>query len=72
MKKNTTARFWLYMNKNGFIGMSIDKPTRNKDTGKWNCNIPFCNSIINASIIDMVSKTQFNWNCEPEYLEINF
>ena len=72
MKKNATARFWLFMNKDGFIGMSIDKPDRNKATGKWDCKIPYCNSIIYANITDMIAKTQFGWMSEPEYLEINF
>ena len=70
--RTNTAKFWLYMNKNGFIGMSIDKPTRNIDSGKWNCLQPFCNSIIYANVTDMIAKTQFSWNSEPEYLEINF
>ena len=72
MKRNTTAKFWLYMNKNGFIGMSVDKPVRDNATGKWKCQIPFCNSMINANITDMVSRTQFGWPSDPEYLEINF
>lgn len=72
MNNKPTARFWLYMNKNGFLGMSLDKPTRNKEAGKWVAKQPYCNSIIYANIADMVSKTKFGWMSEPEYLEINF
>ena len=68
----TAAKFWLYMNKNGFIGMSFDKPERNEKTGKWVSKYPYCNSIMHAQIVDMIAKSQFSWQNEPEYIEINF
>lgn len=72
MKKDQTiAKFWLYMNKNGFIGMSFDKPERNDKAGKWISKYPYCNSTIYKQIVDMISKSQFSWQCEPEYIEIN-
>lgn len=71
-QKTVCAKFWLYMNKNGFIGMSFDKPERNEKTGKWISKYPYCNSIMYAQIVDMISKSQFSWQNEPEYIEINF
>lgn len=72
MKKNMTAKFWLYVNKNGFIGMSLDKPERNNAAGKWIAKYPYCNAIMHSQIVDMVAKTQFGWHNEPEYIEINY
>lgn len=71
MSKQPTAKFWIYMNKNGFIGMSYDKPERNDISGKWVAKQPYCNSIIHAQMVDMLSKTTFGWHNEPEYIEIN-
>jgi hypothetical protein len=67
-----SAKFWVYVNKNGFLGLSIDKPVRDEDLGKWVAKYPYCNSIMYAQVMEMISKTKFGWNCEPEYIEINY
>lgn len=67
-----SAKFWLYVNKDGFVGMSIDQPQRDEELGKWVVKYPYCNSIMYAQILEMISKAQFGWNNEPEYIEINY
>ena len=68
---NRTINVWVYVNKNGFIGMSIDEPKRNEKNGKWVVQNPFCNSQLYNMIVATVQKTNMSWNNEPEFFEMN-
>lgn len=62
---------WVYVNKNGFIGMSVDEPQRDEKNGKWVVKNPFCNAKLYKIIVSTVEKTSMNWSTPPEYFEWN-
>lgn len=66
------AKFWVFVNKNGFVGLSIDKPERDEELGKWVAKYPYCNSIMYAQVLDMLAKAEFGWKNDPEYIEITY
>jgi len=68
---NRTIGVWVYVNKNGFIGMSADEPIRDEKNGKWKVKNAFCNSKLYNMIVTTVEKTSMGWNTTPEYFEIN-
>lgn len=68
---NKSVGIWVYVNKNGFIGMSADQPQRDEKNGKWAVKNPFCNSKLYRMIVTTVQKTNMNWQTDPEYFEIN-
>ena len=61
-----TIQVWFAVNKNGFIGMFLDKPTKNEITGKWDSNHCFVNSLVYPQICSLVEKAGMNWDSEPE------
>ena len=64
--ENTTINIWFAVNKNGFVGLYCDEPKRNIDNGKWESDSPFLNSVIYNQISDLVKRTKFSWNNNPE------
>lgn len=66
-----TIQAWVYVNRNGTIGMSIDEPVRDKESGKWIAKKLFCNSQLYEMVKNTVQKTEMNWMSEPEFFEIN-
>lgn len=68
---NRTVGIWVYVNKNGFIGTSIDEPIRDEKNGKWIVKNPFCNSQLYNMVVTTVEKTNRSWQTDPEYFEIN-
>ncbi len=65
-----TKTIWFAVNKNGFVGLYLDKPVRNKLTKKWESKYPFINSIIYNEIVDLVEKAKYTWENEPECITI--
>lgn len=61
-----TIQVWFAVNKNGFVCMFLDKPTRNEGTGKWDSNHCFVNSYIYPQICALVAKAKMSWESEPE------
>lgn len=70
--KLKTICIWIGVNKNGFVGLHLEEPTKNIQLGKWQSNKPFCNSIIQNQIENLVKQAQLNWESEPEYIEITY
>ena len=65
---NKSKKFWAAVNKNGFIGMFTEQPSRNIETGKWEGSI-YLNSVFYKAIKDLFTKAKFTWEREPEYFE---
>ena len=61
-----TIQVWFAVNKNGFVGMWLDKPERNEDIGKWESNHCFVNSLIYPQICQLVEKAKMDWESDPE------
>lgn len=68
MNNKKTITIWFAVNKNGFIGLYSNEPTRNNETGKWESKYPFVNSIIYQNIKNMIESSNFDWNQEPQCL----
>lgn len=66
-----TVKAWVYVNKDGYIGMSLDTPQRDEPSGKWIVKMPYCNTTLYDAIKSTVEKTNMNWQSEPEFFEIN-
>lgn len=65
-----TITVWFAVNKNGYLGMWLDEPTRNEETGKWEGKQPFINSVIYEGIKKLVEKSKMNWQSDAEALTI--
>ena len=65
---NTTNKCWAAVNKNGFMTLFTDQPTRNTAAGKWEGNM-YVNSVAYKAIKDLFEKVNFSWEREPEYFE---
>ena len=63
-------KFWLAVNKNGFIGMYCTEPTRNKEAGVWESKRVYLNSVVYPQICQMVKNVKMTWDNEPEVFEI--
>ena len=63
---------WASINKNGFINVSIDEPTRNELKGKWDYKYPFVNSIVYTRIKDIIEHSHLNWESEAEFFTIQY
>lgn len=63
-----TIKVWAAVNKNGFLVLTTDKPTKNMKSGKWEGNY-YVNSTIYNMVKDLFSKANFNWQNEAEYFE---
>ena len=48
--------------------MFLDQPTRNEETGKWEANHCFVNSVIYNQICKLVEKTKMNWESDVEVI----
>lgn len=64
--KNKTMTVWFAVNKNGYVSMYAKEPQRNEKTGKWDCNLPFINSLVYNQICQLVEKSGMDWTKEPE------
>ena len=64
-----TVKAWVYVNKNGFIGMSLDEPKKDLKNGKWKVKYPYVNSLLYNSVKQIVEKTNMNWQSEAEFFE---
>ena len=67
---NKSVDIWVSINKNGFINMTIDKPERNTDVGKWTYKQSFVNSVIYNEIKQLVEHSHLTWESESEFLTI--
>lgn len=65
-----TIGVWFGINKNGFVSLHLEEPKR--EGNKWVSNKPYCNSIIQKQIEDLVKRALFNWEMECEYLEFSY
>jgi len=70
-KKNKVLTIWFAVNKNGFINMFLNAPTRNKELGIWTSNHYFVNSSIYPQICTLVEKAKMNWDSEPEVIQFS-
>ena len=70
MSKKTIG-IWFGVNRNGFLYMSSEKPTKNEKAGKWESQMPFCASAIYSQIKQLADKIDMSWNSDLEYMEIN-
>ena len=59
---------WAAVNKNGFVSLFTDKPTRNEETGRWEGKL-YINSAAYKAIKDLFEKVSFGWNRDAEYFE---
>lgn len=66
--KQKTIQVWFAVNKNGFVGMFLDEPTRNENTGKWDSDHYFVNSLIYPQICEIVEKAKMTWEAEPQVI----
>lgn len=65
-----TISIYLAVNKNGDVRMFTDEPKRNEATGKWESKHPFVNSVLYKEFVELVSKTNINWEHEPENFQL--
>ena len=63
---------WFAVNKNGFIGLYADEPSRNKKTGKWESKFPVVNSLVYDQIVSLVEKSGMKWENDPECINLTF
>ena len=70
-QKNKVLTIWFAVNKNGFINMFLNPPTRNKECGMWVSNHYFINSIIYPQICTLVQKAKMTWDSEPEVIQFS-
>lgn len=66
-----TIKVWVGMNKNGFLVIFSDKPVRDKESGKW-LGTMYANSVIYKMVKELLEKTSYSWNNEPEYFEFSY
>ena len=68
---NKSIKVWIASNRNGFLVLFKDKPTRNESTGKWEGTM-YSNSVIYKMVKDLMDKVSYNWFNEPEYFEFQY
>jgi len=67
-----TVKLWAGVNKNGWVSLHNEQPTRNEAQGKWVSKSPFCNQNVQKQFTEMMAKVKMTWEAEPEYFELNF
>lgn len=65
----TVLKLYIVVSKSGLLMMFLDKPVRqgNTWTGRY-----YVNSVAQKEIEEIVKNCDFNFDREPEYLEIQF
>lgn len=63
-----SRKCWVGVNKNGFICTFVNQPKRNVELGKWEGEY-YVDSLIYKIVKDLVNKSNFSWNNDPEYFE---
>jgi len=61
---------WLTVNKNGSVLLHTSEPRKNEDTGKWESDNLYCNSVLYEQMKELVKNSGMGWNSEPEQFEI--
>ena len=63
-----TIKTWAAVNKNGFLLLFTNEPTRNDNTGKWEGEL-YVNSAIHKMLGPLVEQANMSWENDPEYFE---
>ena len=66
---NSTRKCWVAVNKNGFICMFVNEPTRNLELGKWEGEI-YLDSLIYKTISSVICA-KMTWENEAEFFEFS-
>lgn len=65
-----TMGIWFGVNKDNSVSMHLIEPNKNEKTGAWVSKQPFCSSVLQKELQKVVSKTQLDFNSEPNYIEV--
>lgn len=71
MEKQKNLTIWFAVNKSGFVVLYLNEPKRNTETGKWESDSPFVNSVLYKQIVELVNKAGITWNDDPNCVAIS-
>ena len=61
--------FWIGVNGDGFVSLHYEKPERDTVHKVWVSPCPFCNSVVQAQLEQLVSISGMTWT--DDTLELN-
>lgn len=68
--ENNAATVYVAINKNGYMTMHAEMPSRNDGTGKWESRRPYINSRLYSELKPLIENAGMTWESEPELFTI--
>jgi hypothetical protein len=62
--------FWIGVNGNGFVSLHYEKPTRDNVHKIWISSCPFCNSVVQVQLEQLVNISGMTWDDDVLALSI--
>lgn len=70
--KKKAIEVWFAVNRDGFVGMYMEKPIRNEETGHWDSKFPFVNPQAYQIIEKITEQAKMTWENDPECMPFQF